>query len=71
MSVKAAERRARELKDQDGATIVAIGIGNAVDQYELRQIASDPEHAFIGSSYDDIIDFVKPVTDVACSGELA
>ena len=69
MTGKTAERRARELKDQDGATVVAIGIGNKIDQCELRQIASDPEHAFVGSSYDDIIDFVKPVTDVACTGK--
>ena len=47
---------------------MAVGIGDGVDQYELRQIASDPEHAFFGSSYDDIIDFVKPVADVACTG---
>ena len=64
-----AEQRARELKDMDGATIVALGVGNKVDQYELRQLASDPDHAFLVASFDDIIGYVKSAADAVCTGE--
>ncbi|XP_074627228.1 uncharacterized protein LOC141885237 isoform X4 [Acropora palmata] len=64
-----AEQRARELKDMDGATIVALGVGNKVDQYELRQLASDPDHAFLVASYDDIIGYVKSAADAVCTAK--
>ena len=68
-TAKRAEQRARELKDMDGATIVALGVGDKVDQYELRQLASDPDHAFLVASYDDIIGYVKSAADAVCTGE--
>ena len=68
-TAKFAEQRARELKDMDGATIVALGVGDKVDQYELRQLASDPDHAFLVTSYDDIIGYVKSAADAVCTGE--
>lgn len=68
-TAKFAEQRARELKDMDGATIVAIGVGDKVDQYELRQLATDPDHAFLVTSYDDIIGYVKSAADAVCTGE--
>ena len=68
-TAKYAEQRARELKDMDGATIVALGVGNKVDQYELRQLASDPDHAFLVASFDDIIGYVKSAADAVCTGE--
>lgn len=67
-AAKSAEQQARELKDTDGATIVALGVGHDVDQYALRQFASNPDHAFLVTSYDDIIEFVKPTVDAACAG---
>ncbi|KAL9971012.1 hypothetical protein ACROYT_G023488 [Oculina patagonica] len=66
-TAKFAEQRARELKDMDGATIVALGVGDKVDQYELRQLASDPDHAFLVTSYDDIIGYVKSAADAVCT----
>lgn len=69
-TAKFAEQRARELKDMDGATIVALGVGDKVDQYELRQLASDPDHAFLVAAYDDIIGYVKSAADAVCTGEL-
>ncbi|XP_068700145.1 uncharacterized protein [Montipora foliosa] len=68
-TAKYAEQRARELKDMDGATIVALGVGNKVDQYELRQLASDPDHAFLVASYDDIIGYVKSAADAVCTAK--
>ena len=68
-TAKFAEQRARELKDMDGATIVALGVGDKVDQYELRQLASDPDHAFLVASYDDIIGYVKSAADAVCTGK--
>ena len=68
-TAKFAEQRARELKDMDGATIVALGVGDKVDQYELRQLASDPDHAFLVTSYDDIIGYVKSAADAVCTGK--
>jgi len=68
-TAKFADQRARELKDMDGATIVALGVGDKVDQYELRQLASDPDHAFLVTSYDDIIGYVKSAADAVCTGE--
>ena len=68
-TAKFAEQRARELKDMDGATIVAVGVGDKVDQYELRQLATDPDHAFLVTSYDDIIGYVKSAADAVCTGE--
>ena len=67
-TAKFAEQRARELKDMDGATIVALGVGDKVDQYELRQLASDPDHAFLVTSYDEIIGYVKSAADAVCTG---
>ena len=68
VAAKAAEQRARELKDTDGVTIVALGVGTSVDQYALRQLSSNPDHAFLLNSYDDIIGFVKPTADAVCAG---
>ena len=68
-TAKFAEQRARELKDMDGAKIVALGVGDKVDQYELRQLASDPDHAFLVASYDEIIGYVKSAADAVCTGE--
>ena len=68
-TVKFAEQRARELKDLDGATTIVLGVGDKVDQYELRQLASDPDHAFLVATYEDIIGYVKSAADAACSGK--
>jgi len=63
----AIQRRAHELKDLDGATVVVLGIGNGVDRQVMRQIVSDPEHAYLVSSYDDLPQYVKMTADAVCS----
>jgi hypothetical protein len=66
-SKMAIQRRAHELKDLDGATVVVLGVGEKVDRQEMRQIVSDPEHAYLVSGYDDIMQFVKLTADAVCS----
>ncbi|XP_048581714.1 uncharacterized protein LOC5511228 isoform X2 [Nematostella vectensis] len=69
MTKIATQRRARELKDMDGATIAVLGVGDNVDKFEMRQVASDPDHAFLVSNYDDLMQFVKLASDAVCSAK--
>lgn len=65
-SKMAIQRRAHELKDLDGATVVVLGVGENVDRQEMRQIVSDPEHAYLVNSYDDLMQYVKLAADAVC-----
>lgn len=61
------QRRAHELKDLDGATVVVLGVGDNVDRQVIRQIVSDPEHAYLVNSYEDLPQYVKMAADAVCS----
>lgn len=53
----------------DGVMIVVLGVGDKVDQYELRQLVFDFDYVFLVVLYDEIIGYVKLVVDVVCIGE--
>ncbi|XP_031556840.1 uncharacterized protein LOC116293538 isoform X2 [Actinia tenebrosa] len=68
-SKMAIQRRAHELKDLDGATVVVLGVGEKVDRQEIRQIVSDPEHAYLVSGYEDLMQYVKLTADAVCNAK--
>lgn len=62
----AIQRRAHDLKDMDGATVVVLGVGDNVDRQVIRQVVSDPEHAYLVAGYDDLPQYVKLAADAVC-----
>ncbi|XP_069109688.1 LOW QUALITY PROTEIN: collagen alpha-5(VI) chain-like [Argopecten irradians] len=58
---------ANSLKHQPNVTVIALGIGSAVDKAELLAIASDAKHAFTVSNFDLLHVLEKELTDTTCT----
>ncbi|OWF36148.1 Collagen alpha-5(VI) chain [Mizuhopecten yessoensis] len=58
---------ANTLKHQPNVTIIALGIGSAVDKAELQAIASDGKHVFTVSNFDLLHVLEKELTDTTCT----
>ena len=53
-----------------GITIMSLGVGNKVNQYELQRIATSPELAFTANTLDDAIASIATVANASCLGKL-
>ena len=60
---------ARNLKEK-GVTLIGVGVGDKINQYELQRVASDPEHTFMAGSFDDAIASISAIANTTCLGEL-
>ena len=60
---------ARELKEK-GVTIVGVGVGDKVNQYELQRVATGPEHAFMVASLEDAIASIATIANTTCLGKV-
>ncbi|XP_060079522.1 collagen alpha-1(XII) chain-like [Ylistrum balloti] len=58
---------ANVLKQQPNVTIIALGIGSAVDTSELQAIATDSKHVFTVSNFDLLNVLEKELTDTTCT----
>ncbi|XP_069119207.1 cartilage matrix protein-like [Argopecten irradians] len=58
---------ANVLKHQPNVTVIALGIGSAVDTAELQAIASDSKHVFTVSNFDLLHVLEKELTDTTCT----
>jgi len=55
----------RQLK-KDGVTIIAIGVGHAIDPDELSEIATDENHVFTMNGYQYLDDPVNRLVKITC-----
>ena len=62
LSLKEAARPLHEA----GVRILTVGIGQDVDENELREIARTAEDVFVAPSYDDLVKLSGSVSKVAC-----
>ncbi|XP_028394319.1 uncharacterized protein LOC114518504 isoform X2 [Dendronephthya gigantea] len=49
-----------------GITLMSVGVGNRVNQYELQRIATSPDHAILVNTLDDAIASVSNVANATC-----
>jgi hypothetical protein len=59
----------RALKER-GITLMSVGVGNRVNQYELQRIATSPERALLVNTLDDAIASIATVANATCLGKL-
>ena len=59
----------RSLKER-GITLLSVGVGNRVNQYELQRIATSPAHAVMVNTLDDAIASIANVANATCLGKL-
>ncbi|XP_033733474.1 collagen alpha-1(XII) chain-like [Pecten maximus] len=55
------------LKQQPNVTVIALGIGSAVDNAELQAIATDGKHVFTVSNFNLLHVLEKELTDTTCT----
>ena len=55
----------RALKER-GITLMSVGVGNRVNQYELQRIATRPELALMVNTLDDAIASISNVANATC-----
>lgn len=53
-----------------GITLMSVGVGDRVNQYELQKIVTSPDHAILVNTLDDAIASVANVANVTCLGKL-
>lgn len=51
-----------------GAKVIAIGIGDSVNPYEINGIASDRNHAFTVGSFDILHTIQEELKEESCGG---
>ena len=59
---------AQELKEK-GVTVIGVGVGDKINQYELQRVSSSPESAFVIGSLEDAIASISTVANVTCQGK--
>ena len=61
---------AQQLRDS-GCTVFSVGVGDAYDMEQLREMATDPDaqHVF-KAKFEDLDSIVKAIVGVACTGTL-
>ena len=47
-------------------TIISLGIGRAIDNDELVEIATDKEHVFVADDFKHMIHKLKSITKLSC-----
>ena len=62
------ELRAAEAR-QAGIRMIAVGIGDAVDMDELKQIAGDDRLVYTVGGFDTLHEHIEPVAKSTCKGE--
>ena len=55
----------RALKER-GITLMSVGVGGRVNQYELQRIVTNPEHALLANTLDDAISSIANVANATC-----
>ena len=60
---------ARLLHDK-GIEVLAFGIGNNVNPFQLLNIASDESNLYVAEVFDQLLDVVEQLTKRECLGEL-
>jgi hypothetical protein len=58
----------RAMKER-GITLMSVGVGNRVNQYELQRIVTSPEHALMANTMDDAIASIANVANATCLGK--
>ena len=49
--------------------VIAVGVGNGVDQAELATIASDPKNVYTVSDFDALNNIKHELEQVTCNGQ--
>lgn len=62
---------AMNLHSVPNVTVIAIGIGNAIDMNELHIIATDKNHTFVVNNFDLLHTLEVELVDKTCSRELS
>jgi len=62
--------RAAGLLHDKGIEVLAFGIGNNVNPFQLLNIASDESNLYVAEVFDQILDVVGDLTTRECLGEL-
>lgn len=67
-STVAAIEAAQSLKNQ-GITLIAVGIGKEVNEYELKTIASDPSYYSAAKDFTNLDFITRDLVKLTCDGE--
>lgn len=60
--------QAQILKQDTGAHIIVVGIGNKIDINELEIIATN-KRSVIQAKFDHLTEIIEPLIDIACNGK--
>lgn len=61
---------AAQLLHDKGIDVLAFGIGNNVNPFQLLNIASDESNLYVAEVFDEMLDVVGQLTKRECLGEL-
>jgi len=69
MTMMRLQAEANSLKALPDTEIIAVGIGDNVDQSELEIIASSEDNVFLASDYAALADILEDLISAACDSK--